>query len=198
MLTADRGATWNAVQGLPEGTRPIADRVNPKRFYAVDFAAGHLLASSDGGRTFTALATQGLPSNTAADTPDWTGASWPLQASPQDEGDLYYFGHAGLFHSQDGGRSFTQVQTPLQIDALSFGKAAPAHDAPALFAIGSMNNLRAIWRSDDSGQTWVRLNDDQHEWGRRFRCICGDPRIFGRVYVGTDGRAILYGDLKKG
>ena len=195
MLTAYRGATWTAVQGLPEGTRPIADRVNPKRFYSVDFETGQLFASSDGGRSFALLTTHGLTSDTAADTPGWTGASWPLQASSAKEGDLWYFGTAGLLHSLDGGKTFALVDTPLQIDALSFGKAPAGHDEPALFAIGSQGDLKAIWRSDDSGQTWIRLNDDQHQWGRRFRCIAGDPRIFGRVYIGTDGQAVLYGDV---
>jgi xyloglucan-specific exo-beta-1,4-glucanase len=45
--------------------------------------------------------------------------------------------------------------------------------------------------------TWLRLNDDQHEYGRRYRVIAGDPRIFGRVYVGTDGRGIVYGDIAR-
>ena len=38
------------------------------------------------------------------------------------------------------------------------------------------------------------MNDDRHQYGTRFRCLAGDPRIFGRVYVGTDGRGILYGE----
>jgi hypothetical protein len=41
----------------------------------------------------------------------------------------------------------------------------------------------------------VRINDAQHQWGNRFECIAGDPRIYGRVYVGTNGRGILYGDI---
>jgi xyloglucan-specific exo-beta-1,4-glucanase len=28
----------------------------------------------------------------------------------------------------------------------------------------------------------------------RFRVIAGDPRVFGRVYVGTDGRGVFYGE----
>jgi photosystem II stability/assembly factor-like uncharacterized protein len=195
MLTSDRGASWIAVQGLSDGARPIGDRVNPKRFYSIDFRTGQLFTSDDGARTFMPLASQGLPRDVRADQPEWTGASWPLQASSGKEGDLWYFGKAGLFHSLDGGKTFGHVQTPLRIDALSFGKAPAGRDEPALFAIGSQADLKAIWRSDDSGQSWVRLNDDQHEWGRRFRCIAGDPRIFGRVYIGTDGRAILYGDV---
>jgi len=45
------------------------------------------------------------------------------------------------------------------------------------------------------GASWVRVNDDQHQWGNRFSCLSGDPRIYGRVYVGTNGRGILYGDI---
>jgi hypothetical protein len=50
--------------------------------------------------------------------------------------------------------------------------------------------VRGIFRSVDAGQTWVRINDDQHQWGRAGdTAITGDPRIFGRVYIGTNGRA---------
>jgi hypothetical protein len=76
-----------------------------------------------------------------------------------------------------------------------FGKAPPGKTYPALFAAGTLNNITGIFRSDDAGRTWVRINDDQHQYGTRFRCLCGDPRVFGRVYVGTDGRGIVYGDI---
>ncbi|HWM68552.1 MAG TPA: hypothetical protein VNO35_18310 [Steroidobacteraceae bacterium] len=77
---------------------------------------------------------------------------------------------------------------------LGLGKAPPGRTYPALFAIGVHDDVRAIWRSDDVGVTWVRVNDARHEYGRLFRCIAGDPRVFGRVYVGTDGRGIVYGE----
>ena len=85
------------------------------------------------------------------------------------------------------------VHSDVRVDALAFGKPPPGHDYPALFAIGERGDLRAIWRSDDVAP-WVRVNDPEHGYGRRFRCIAGDPRVFGRVYVGTDGRGILYGE----
>ena len=40
---------------------------------------------------------------------------------------------------------------------------------------------------------WVRINDDQHQWGLLLH-ITGDPRLYGRVYVGTHGRGIVHGD----
>ena len=46
----------------------------------------------------------------------------------------------------------------------------------------------------DGGARWVRINDDQHQWGLRFRAISGDPRRYGRVYIAIDGRGLLYGD----
>ena len=63
------------------------------------------------------------------------------------------------------------------------------------YAAAKVAGVRGIFRSTDAGQTWVRINDDQHQWGRAGdTALTGDPRIFGRVYVGTNGRGIIYGD----
>jgi hypothetical protein len=42
------------------------------------------------------------------------------------------------------------------------------------------------------GRAWARMNDDQHQWGLRLH-ITGDPKQYGRVYVGPMA-ATLYGD----
>ncbi len=49
-----------------------------------------------------------------------------------------------------------------------------------------------FFRSDDAGGTWVRINDNRHQFGFAG-VITGDARVFGRVYVGTGGRGILVG-----
>jgi hypothetical protein len=167
--------------------------VDAKRFYALDFASGALFASSDGAASFSKLASRGLPS-LDADHPHSREAPWPLYATPGRVGDLWITSKAGLFHSTDGGLSFARVNSDVTVEALSFGKAAAGRTSPALFAIGSRSGERAIWRSDDQGANWLRVNDDAHEYGRRFRSISGDPRVFGRVYIGTDGRGVLYGE----
>ncbi|HEY0805104.1 MAG TPA: cellulose-binding domain-containing protein, partial [Pseudonocardiaceae bacterium] len=79
-----------------------------------------------------------------------------------------------------------------------FGKAAPGQTYPALYAIAQIGGTQGIFRSDDGGSSWARINDDQHQYGNIGQAITGDPRIYGRVYVGTNGRGIVYGDLSGG
>lgn len=84
----------------------------------------------------------------------------------------------------------------ISIDQFGLGKAARGASAPALYAAAERGGVSGIYRSIDAGKSWHRINDDQHQWGLRFRAVTGDPKQFGRVYVATDGRGILYGDPK--
>ncbi len=80
-------------------------------------------------------------------------------------------------------------------DALGFGKAAPGKTFPAVYLLGTINQLHARYRSDDAGQTWIRIDDDQHQFATADTpMIIGDPRIYGRVYITTGGRGVIYGD----
>ncbi|WP_250463561.1 sialidase family protein [Microbulbifer litoralis] len=190
--SVDRGRHWQAVKNLPVGLRPVADRVDGERFYALDFARGKIYASDDAARTFEPLNTQGLPAGMKA--PKNREQAWPLLATPGRSGELWLVSDKGLFRSTDGGRNFRQLQSDIAVEEMAFGKAAPGRDHPALFAIGTRDGLRAIWRSDDADGNWQRINGADSEYGRRYRTLAGDPRHFGRVYVGTDGRGIVMGE----
>jgi hypothetical protein len=48
-VSRDHGTSWTPVRGLPPFARVICDRVDPRRFYAVDFENGSLLSSDDAG-----------------------------------------------------------------------------------------------------------------------------------------------------
>lgn len=68
------------------------------------------------------------------------------------------------------------------------------HPAPAsLYTSAQIGGVRGLYRSGDAGATWIRINDARHQFGITNGPITGDPRVFGRVYVGTNGRGIILG-----
>lgn len=192
-ISLDRGESWQLADGLPAGLRPVADRLAPRTFYALSFGRSALYVSTDGGVSFHVRAARGLPADLAADRPKRWQHQWPLMATPGRAGDLWLVSHQGLFHSEDGGRSFHEVDSDVHVVTLGFGRAAPHHRYPTLYALGWKGGLYAIWRSEDEGQSWRRINDARHQYGGSWSCLSGDPRVFGRVYVGTNGRGIVYG-----
>jgi xyloglucan-specific exo-beta-1,4-glucanase len=177
--SSDRGTTWTAAVGAPANASVLADRVDALAFYALDATTGTLYVSRDGGATFSAAAS-GLSSGS-------------LSVSPAAAGDLWLGTTSGLFHSTDSGASFAAVGTAQQVFAMGFGKARQRDGYPTLYISGQVDNVLGLFRSTDVGSKWVRINDDRHQWGA-IGPVTGDPRVFGRVYVGTNGRGIIYGD----
>jgi xyloglucan-specific exo-beta-1,4-glucanase len=193
-LTHDRGTHWIRAQGLADNLRIVADQVDSQRFYAVDLLQSRLMVSDDGGEHFGAVVSRGLPQELTRTCRPERGSHAPLFATPGRLEDLWMTCHDALYHSLDGGRRFQSMAGDLTITELAFGKAAAPDAYPTLFAIGMKNGQRAIWRSDNGASSWFRINDDAHQYGGRFRAISGDPRVFGRVYLGTDGRGLVYGE----
>jgi hypothetical protein len=100
-----------------------------------------------------------------------------------------------LNHSTNSGKTYDSIAGVTEANALGFGKPADGKTYPALYLIGKINDTRGFFRSDDAGATWVRINDDRHQYGF-CGVITGDPRVYGRVYVGTGGRGIVVGEPK--
>lgn len=183
--SADNGATWTEVSSFPKGATPVADPADPTLFYAYDTDTGTLYASTDSGRSFAQRA-GGLPAG---------DSQFQLVAAPGRSGDLWLsVKWNGLYRSLDGGVSFSKVASCWASYTLGFGKAAPGADYPAIYQVGSTETITAVYRSDDEAKTWVRINDDQHQWGWVGQAVTGDPRVHGRVYLATNGRGIQYGE----
>ncbi|MCD9876789.1 sialidase family protein [Streptomyces guryensis] len=183
--SADNGTTWSEAAGFPAGATPVADPADPSRFYAYDTGTGTLFASTDGGLTFTGRAS-GLPSG---------DAEFRLAAAPARSGDLWLSTKVnGLYRSTDGGATFTKLTSCRASYTLAFGRAADGADYPAVYHVGASEAITAVYRSDDGAKSWVRVNDDQHQWGYIGAAIAADPRVYGRVYIATNGRGIQYGE----
>ncbi|MER5937431.1 1,4-beta-glucanase [Streptomyces sp. NPDC001928] len=183
--SADNGATWSEVASFPKGATPVADPADPSVFYAFDTANGTLHASTDGGLTFAARA-GGLNSG---------DREFQLAVAPGRSGDLWLsLKWNGLYRSTDGGATFSKVAGCWASYTLGFGRAAPGASYPALYMVGATESVTAVHRSDDEAGTWVRINDDRHQWGWTGAAVTGDPRIHGRVYLATNGRGVQYGE----
>jgi hypothetical protein len=193
--TTDRGNTWKPCGGLPANTRVVADRVNPAKFYAMDLFAGKLFLSSDSGRSFRASALN-LPDGHPAgrtDRGDNRGGQDRIYTTPGIEDKIWVAAFDGLYMSNDAGISFLKDTAVSEIHAFGFGRNAGQHACPALYLVGVIKGVRGIFRSVDEAHSWQRINDDQHQWGLILH-ITGDPKKFGRVYIGTHGRGAIYGD----
>ncbi|MFF4535362.1 cellulose binding domain-containing protein [Streptomyces aureus] len=185
--TTGFGTSWSASSGIPAGAVVESDRVDPKTFYG--FKSGKFYVSSDGGATFTVSAAANLPAEDSA----------RFKALPGTKGDVWLAGGAsdgayGLWHSTDSGATFTKLSNVEQADTIGFGKAATGSSYQTLYTSAKIGGVRGIFRSTDKGASWTRVNDDAHQWGWTGGAITGDPRVYGRVYVATNGRGIVYGD----
>jgi hypothetical protein len=175
------GNSWQQASGVPANAIVESDRVNPQKFYA--YSGGRLYVSTNGGAAFTATAATGLPTENVK-----------FKAVPGIEGDIWLAGNTGLFHSTDSGASFTKISAVTDARNVAFGRAAPGASYQAIFLVGTIDGVTGVYRSDNAGAGWVRINDDRHQYGNMGEALAGDPRIYGRVYLGTNGRGILYAD----
>lgn len=174
----DHGATWSATRGLPAGAQVVADRSNPSGFYGL--SGGTLYASTDGAASFAVRATS-LP-----------GGS--LKAVGGVQGDLWLAASdSGLLHSTNGGLSFAKLATAQSAQGIGFGKPAPGAAYQAVYLIGTVNGVFGVYRSTDEGASWLRINDNQHQYGYLGTIITGDPDVFGRVFLDSNGRGVIYG-----
>ncbi|KAJ7731357.1 putative oligoxyloglucan-reducing end-specific xyloglucanase [Mycena metata] len=189
--TSDFGETWTAPSGgLDTQTLNLsADRVQPATFYS--FTNGVWYVSVDGGVSYKASQGTkiGLPAAASGAVPVVNFAR---------AGEIWLpLGKLGLYHSTDFGATWKALPGELSISFFAVGAPREADSTlPALFLWGTITSrgTDGLYRSDDDGETWVRVNDDEHQYGGP-NLIVGDPRVYGRVFIGTAGRGIVVADL---
>ncbi len=167
---------------LPANAYVASDRVADSLFYA--FADSVFYSGT--ATVFTA-SPQKLPAKSAK-----------IRAVPGKQGHVWIpAGTKGMWYTLDGGKSFGHVDTVSvqSADVVGFGKAAPGAVYPAIYLTGTVNGKSGIFQSINRGATWVRINDDAHQYGAINFAITGDMRQYGIVFVATNGRGIVYHDV---
>ena len=200
----DGGKTWLPVKGAPNRTtlqlwfanQPIAsDRVDGNLFYLYKYSdtsnQGAFYRSTDGGASWQKTVTR-LPDSYLHS----------VKAVPKMQGEVWLSIHKNhLYRSSDAGLTFTPLAQVQTADEVAFGKAAPGRHNPTVFVYGTINSIKGLFRSDDATSLpgdaaqakWIKISTDQQKLGS-MTFLEGDRSFFGRVYVGTGGRGILYGE----
>ncbi len=177
------GSSWAAVTGLSvTNARPVADPVNSNKFYA--YNNGTLMVSTNGGVSFAAAGSLA------------SGGSSVIRLAPDREGDIWVplFG-GGLARSTNSGSSFSTISGVTYAGAVGFGKAAAGATYPTVYIWGTVNGVRGVYRSTNTGSSWVRVNNDAQEFGgpANGQFVIGDMNTYGVVYMSTAGRGVAYG-----
>lgn len=185
-MTKDFGKTWTELTDIPAGSQLETDKVNPDKFYAA--YDGVFYMSEDGGKTWKTVA-------------DFLLSNFTYEAAADTEGDLWIAaGTGGVYYlDADGGGTLTRVSDSIQdCSCVTLGKAAEEGGYMTLYMLGEANEQgRGVYMSTDKGATWTRINDDTQKWGNVKNIMSGDPKVFGRVYICTDGRGIIMGNIKE-
>ena len=185
--STDNGATWNPSTG-PSTLTPgsggqdtlVADRVNPNKFYLYSPGTGRVFVSTDGGVSYT---------HTTTITGSWDHS---MHTPFGQEGEVWIAVWNGLWRSTNSGTSFTKVSNVQAARSIGFGRTATGTGYPVAYLHGKVGGVWGVYRSENQGASWIRINDDQHQFGGIAQVI-GDPKIYGRCYIKALG--IHYGDI---
>lgn len=208
--STDQGKTWTTVTGLDgqaQYARIVCDPVNADVFYLLD-QQGSLLRSKDKGATFAKVGSvqdesKGLYQSTNGlirTVPGREGHLWAPLDQVQSWATNGKYSTNGLAFSKDGGVSWTRFPSVYSAHAVGIGKASPGGAYETLFiwgVAGASDNPLGIYYSVDQGAGWKRMNDDKHQYGGpgNGAFVQGDMNVFGRVYMSTAGRGLVYGNV---
>jgi xyloglucan-specific exo-beta-1,4-glucanase len=150
--------------------------------YNINFHTGEISSSS--------IAETGTNLDVPYTVPGQSGEMWVPQG---------YNGINHIQHADKGADAITTTNIPVQrCLAVGFGKSATLGGYPTIFMWGrpKVTDAIGIYRSTDQGASWIRVNDDQHQFGGlgNARQVSGDMNVFGRVYLATIGRGVIYGE----
>lgn len=179
----DEGS-FSTVSSLSSGAVIAADRSDNDYFYAG--SSGTFYVSADGGKTFE-----------KAGSLSGANSIRYIVAHPTEAGTVYVSTNAGVFVSEDHGSTFASLANGLtNTHQVSLGVCASGSGWD-LYAFGTGANGPRLYGSGDGGKSWTDVQGDEQTFGSIDGArLSGSGNVGGRVYVGTNGRGVLYADVK--
>lgn len=184
----NNGTNWSSCSGVSLGdAAPAADQVNANYFYIFHPTTGQMYRSTDKGVNFSVVGTPG------ASTANHPWESVLIRTAPGREGHIWVpLGNNGLKYSTNAGSTYTTVANVTYCKSIGIGKTMTGASYPTIFIWGTVSGVTGLFRSTDQGGSWLRLNDDAHEFaGAPF--LVGDMNVDGRVFMSAGGgRGVIY------
>jgi len=102
---------------------------------------------------------------------------WPRDLGAKDA-------YGGVYLTRDGGESWKQVFD----DRIRVNAMALEPDHPEILYMNTFHN--AAYRSDNSGESWTRLEGFRFKWGQQVFADVNHP---GMLYLSSYGGSVFYG-----
>ncbi|MEO8662837.1 MAG: glycoside hydrolase, partial [Bryobacteraceae bacterium] len=180
----DGGKSWKHL-GLDDAQQIPAILVDPRNADRVYVAAlGHpygpnaergVYRSDNGGATWTKILykdenTGAIELAFAPDNPDIIYTSlWEAREGPWENG-AWQGKNSGLFKSTDAGKTWTKLEKGLPTVAQGLGRiglgTSPSNPSTLYAMVDADATLGGVYRSDDAGATWRKMNGEMRVWGR--------------------------------
>jgi photosystem II stability/assembly factor-like uncharacterized protein len=199
--STDGGKTWKHL-GLRDGQQIgaiLIDPRDPERVFAA--VLGHpygpnaergVFRSTDGGANWEKVLYKDENTGAIALAFDPANAQtvyadlWAARQGPWENGQWQGPG-SGLYKSTDGGTTWQSLTKGLPTTEQGLGRigfcVAP-NDPQRLYATVDTPKLGGIYRSDDAGESWQRVNTEARLWGR--------GSDFAEVRVDSKNKDIVY------
>lgn len=186
----DGGVTWEKMKDVPVTLSSswhapweflVSDRVDGQTFYYNEW--GTIWVTRDGGDTWTQCSK--LTSG---------GSGRKPKSTPGMAGVVFNTTNNSDFHvSYDYGNTWHIIETVDNCQLYGFGKGKDGSPYPAVYIYGAVGGKEGVFVSDDMCKTWRQLSDNSKGFFHLMTTLDGDRNVYGRVYLGTSGGGVIYG-----